>query len=180
MPSMSDFTIAFRVAAPGEVARAIAIDNACEAQFAELGVVFELTADHPYVVAERETWRRAAERGDLQFATLRGEAIGFTVLAELDALAYLEQLSVLPAHGRRGIGRALLERACEAKRAAGARDIWLTTYDHIPWNRPFYERAGFRRVEERDCGSELRATLAAQRGALPQPERRIAMRRPLG
>jgi len=44
---------------------------------------------------------------------------------------------------RRGVGSALLTAAENSVRAGGARALWLTTYDHLPSNRPFYERAGY-------------------------------------
>jgi GNAT superfamily N-acetyltransferase len=72
----------------------------------------------------------------------------------------LEQLSVAPPSMRRGIGRALLERVRET---VGHERVWLTTYDHLPWNRPFYERFGFARAPDADHGPELREALAEQR-----------------
>ncbi len=58
--------------------------------------------------------------------------------------AHLEQLSVHPEHGRRGIGRALLRAACAWAADAGYRELTLATYrDAVPWNGPFYASEGF-------------------------------------
>lgn len=59
--------------------------------------------------------------------------------------AHLEQLSVLlPGHGRRGVGTALVRAACEEARWEGHRSISLCTFRDAPWNGPFYRRLGFR------------------------------------
>jgi hypothetical protein len=54
--------------------------------------------------------------------------------------------------------------------------LLLTTYEHLPWNAPFYERHGFHRLREEELGPELSAALAFERAHLPLPERRIASR----
>lgn len=53
--------------------------------------------------------------------------------------------------------------------------LWLTTYDNVPWNRPWYERLGFARVGDAHCGPELRSILAEERAALPSADARVAM-----
>jgi len=69
--------------------------------------------------------------------------VGFAVLERLDGAVHLEQLSVHPAHGRRGVGGALVAAALEEARAAGAERVTLCTYAGVPWNGPFYARHGF-------------------------------------
>lgn len=103
----------------------------------------------------------------------------FDLVQRAGDLAYLEQLSVRPEYGRRGLGASLLESACDHCRRRGDAELWLTTYAHLPWNRPFYERHGFRGVPDAQCNQVVRALLAEQRNALPDPAQRIAMRRRL-
>ena len=67
-----------------------------------------------------------------------GQAIG---IAEID---------VLPEHGRRGIGAALLEHACAWARSAGYRRVDLGTLGDVAWNAPFYARHGFAVVDKDD------------------------------
>ncbi len=55
----------------------------------------------------------------------------------------MEQLSVLPEHCRRGHGRALVEAAKNEARRRGYEWLSLRTYAEVPWNGPFYARAGF-------------------------------------
>jgi GNAT superfamily N-acetyltransferase len=67
-------------------------------------------------------------------------------LCRIDAAgegAHLEQLSVHPDHGRRGIGRALLRAGCAWAAANGYEELTLVTYRDVPWNGPFYASEGF-------------------------------------
>jgi GNAT superfamily N-acetyltransferase len=72
---------------------------------------------------------------------------GFAALELLDGAVHLEQLSVHPAHGRQGIGGALLAAVVEQARQHGADRVTLTTYADVPWNGPFYARHGWRPVD---------------------------------
>jgi GNAT superfamily N-acetyltransferase len=168
-----------RAATGDELDKAIAIDEAAGLLFIEAGLTIDLPGDHPFVVAERESWRRAIERGQLWFACHAADPIGFSALGRAGDLAYLEQLAVRPEHGRRGVGSMLLDAACAHTRQSGASELWLTTYAHLGWNKPYYERHGFTVVAESRCSPELRAHLQAQRATLPAPEQRIAMVRTL-
>jgi len=62
----------------------------------------------------------------------------------------IAEIDVLPSHGRRGIGAALLEHACDWARAAGYRRVDLGTLADVPWNAPFYARHGFTAVDKND------------------------------
>lgn len=69
--------------------------------------------------------------------------VGFVHVRELDGHAHLEQLSVSPAYGRRGIGRSLVHAALDRARDRGHGAITLRTYVDVPWNAPFYASCGF-------------------------------------
>ncbi|NUO72505.1 MAG: 4-(cytidine 5'-diphospho)-2-C-methyl-D-erythritol kinase [Frateuria sp.] len=62
----------------------------------------------------------------------------------------IAEIDVLPAHGRRGIGAALLEHACGWARAAGYARVDLGTLADVPWNAPFYAKHGFAVVDKTD------------------------------
>jgi ribosomal protein S18 acetylase RimI-like enzyme len=94
------------------------------------------------------------------------------VLGFVDGAPYLDQLSVHPRMMRRGIGRMLVSQALTWSES---KNLWLTTYSHLAWNRPYYERYGFTVIPEIECGPELQQILALQRAALPIPEKRVAM-----
>ena len=99
---------------------------------------------------------------------------GFAVLEQLDGAVHLEQLSVDPGHGRRGIGAALLAAAVNEARRNGADRITLLTYADIPWNAPWYARHGWRETTE--LGPGLRALRQREKElGLDRHGRRVAM-----
>jgi len=71
----------------------------------------------------------------------------------------------------------LLTHAAAWASAAGSSALWLTTYAHLPFNRRYYERHGYRVVPEAEWGPEIRHHLSEQRRYLPAPKERVAMRR---
>jgi ribosomal protein S18 acetylase RimI-like enzyme len=60
--------------------------------------------------------------------------------------AYVEDLAVIAARRRRGIGRALMEAAAEWARARGAEELLLTVWAGNRAAAAFYERLGYRAV----------------------------------
>lgn len=122
--------------------------------------------------------RLAHDRGDVFVAVdARDAPIGFYMLAVLDGEAHLYELDVHPDHGRKGIGRQLLESAAETMRARGHAGLTLTTFREVPWNRPFYESAGFVVVEP--SGPEMLATIAQEESWGLDFSQRCVMRREL-
>jgi GNAT superfamily N-acetyltransferase len=105
--------------------------------------------------------------------------VGFALAGVVGDNAHLDELDVHPAHGQRGIGTALVEAVCAWAKAAGYHAITLTTLRQIPWNAPWYQRLGFRVLEENELSAALRDLLREeiQRG-LPV-DQRVAMRREL-
>jgi GNAT superfamily N-acetyltransferase len=108
------------------------------------------------------------------------ELLGFAALGILDGEGYLEQLSVRMHAMRQGIGTALVAAVERMAETVRARTLWLTTYGHLPWNRPFYERAGFSIVPAEQWGSEITQELLFQRRLLPETDERVVMRKALG
>jgi GNAT superfamily N-acetyltransferase len=102
-------------------------------------------------------------------------------LCRIDALAdgaHLEQLSVHPDHGRRGIGRALLRAGCAWAAARGYGELTLATYRDVPWNGPFYASEGF--VEIGAVDDWMRAHgLPPEEPVMTRFGARVLMRRPL-
>ncbi len=72
--------------------------------------------------------------------------VGFALTAFLDRALHIHELDVAPPHGRRGLGRRLIDAACAFARAEGVPAVTLSTFRDIPWNGPFYATAGFREV----------------------------------
>lgn len=85
-----------------------------------------------------------AINADLSFTAHIDESpVGFVMGWLQPDSAYLAELSVDPDFGQRGIGRALVERFCEAAWAQSARCVTLSTFRDVPWNAPFYAKLGF-------------------------------------
>jgi ribosomal protein S18 acetylase RimI-like enzyme len=104
--------------------------------------------------------------------------VGFVRVEEVDGLAHVEELAVLPSHMRRGIGSALLEAACAWAAGAGYPAITLITYADVAWNGPFYAARGF--VEVDALTPELAELRDWERTVgLDAIGRRIVMRRAL-
>jgi len=169
-----------RPARADEIAVLSALDDDASKLFAEHGLPIELSADHAFARAELARWQRCAQLGQAFLAVDEsGEALGFAALDVVDGAPYLEQLDVRRAAMRRGIGARLLAHSADWARSVGGEELWLTTYGHLPFNRPYYERHGYELVPEALCGPGIRAHLDEQRKYLPAPEQRVAMRRRL-
>jgi ribosomal protein S18 acetylase RimI-like enzyme len=69
--------------------------------------------------------------------------------------AYLEELYVIPAQRRQGIGRALLEASIKAARKAGANHFELTTGETDTEARALYESRGFTNREGAPDGPRM-------------------------
>ena len=120
-----------------------------------------------------EAFELARDEGLLWVAEASGEAVGFVLLCRLDGHLHVREMDVVPELARRGIGRALMDAALEHARASGVREITLTTFEHLPWNRRFYERHGFVVVSDADAPPPVVRELRAERAA--GLRRRVAM-----
>jgi GNAT superfamily N-acetyltransferase len=86
----------------------------------------------------------------------RDQPIGYLLLRVLDESGHIEQVSVVPQHGRQGVGSSLLRHVTGWARARGLTALTLTTFADVPWNVPFYARLGFRVVPDDALSSSLR------------------------
>lgn len=167
-----------RQASAEEIDEMVSIDLDACTLYVEAGLDADLGPEHPYSIAERACWTRCARTGNAFLASLTNDVpVGLLVMDRIDDVPYLEQVSVRRAAMGQGLGRRLLEHAIQW---AGREPLWLTTYAHVPWNRPFYERHGFVIIPESACPAGVVAILSDQRRALPAPGERIAMRRAVG
>jgi 4-diphosphocytidyl-2-C-methyl-D-erythritol kinase len=83
--------------------------------------------------------------------------VGMVIASVREGEGYVEEMDVLPAHGRRGLGGRLLERACAWAQAQGHAAITLSTFRDVPWNGPFYRKHGFRDLQPAAWTPGLRA-----------------------
>lgn len=106
-----------------------------------------------------ESHQRALEVGGLLVACVGDKPVGFASAEPQSEAWHLFLLAVLPEWGRKGIGRALLDRVIANASANAASSLSLTTFAHIPWNGPFYQSAGFSLLEYRQCPQYLKDLL---------------------
>jgi predicted N-acetyltransferase YhbS len=78
----------------------------------------------------------------------QGLVVGFAITREVDDTIYLQEMDVDPAHGRRGLGAALVETVCDWAQLQGYGAISLSTFRDLPWNAPFYAKLGFQMLDE--------------------------------
>jgi GNAT superfamily N-acetyltransferase len=169
--------ITIRTALPSDIDALHAIDGDASKLFAAHGLHIDLAPDHPFVLSEVARWLRAIELGRAFLALDEsGMGVGFAAVDILDGEPYLDQLAVRVAAMRRGIGGRLLAHSADWGRAAGGSFIWLTTYDHVPFNRPYYEQRGYVVVPDAACGPGILHHLDEQRQHLPDAVHRVAMR----
>jgi GNAT superfamily N-acetyltransferase len=107
------------------------------------------------------------------------DVVGFALASVVGENAHLDELDVVPDHGRRGIGTALVEAFLRWARDSGFPGATLTTLRHVPWNAPFYQRFGFRVLETRELSRELSELLRQEIERGLPAENRVAMYMPI-
>lgn len=123
----------------------------------------------------------AAQRAGLLWVALEpeGAPVGFAVASVGGRRLHLDELDVLPAHGRNGIGSALIEAVEDHALKSDCIEITLTTFRDVPWNAPFYARVGFEAIAENELDAELARRLSDETTLGLERSRRVAMRKPL-
>jgi len=106
-----------------------------------------------------------------------GRPVGYLLLDVVDGAGHVEQVSVHPDHGRRGVGRALLAHAQLWAGQQGFRALTLTTFADVPWNAPLYSRLGYRMLQAHEQGPQLRALRRQEAAVGLDAWPRVAMRR---
>lgn len=105
--------------------------------------------------------------------------IAYLIALWVDGVVHIEQVSVDPAHAGHGLGAALIEHVAGWARERGSAALTLTTFAEVPWNAPYYERLGFRRLADSDLTPGLRAIRAEEAAHGLDEWPRLAMRRDL-
>jgi 4-diphosphocytidyl-2-C-methyl-D-erythritol kinase len=145
-----------RLARHGEEERLPDIERRAASLFSGHEAEVGFSAGHIPHVNTVDTLTRANQDGRLWVAAdADGAPVGFALVSELGLFAHLEELDVLPEHGRKGLGGALLEVVCEWAFTRGFSAVTLSTFRDVPWNAPFYSRRGFVVVDPSEQPREL-------------------------
>lgn len=163
-----------RSAHPAESARLQDVERRAAVRFDDHGLG-ELFAA---IVTPEAELKAGASDGRLWAAVdARDEPVGFALACQVGGNAHLDELDVLPEHGRRGIGAALVERVLSWAVERELKAVTLTTLQHIPWNAPFYSQMGFEVLAENALSDALRDLLRAEVARGLPADGRVAMLR---
>jgi GNAT superfamily N-acetyltransferase len=104
-----------------------------------------------------------------------GDVIGFALASFSAGRAHLEEVDVVPAHGRRGVGSALVTTVERWATAQGCGELTLTTYADVPFNAEWYAKIGFAALPDDAIDDALRRLMDAEDAAGLARSRRVAM-----
>ncbi len=170
---MPDYVI--RRATAADIVHLPSVEKRAAAMFtdwlAETGLTRELMGE----VSSIEEFAEAQQRGHLWVAVADRSPVGFALVELLGPAVHLEELDVVPEHGRRGIGLRLLETVCAWAMAAGHPSVTLSTFTAVPWNAPFYQRHGFHVVKPADVSPQHVALVDAERARGLRTDLRVLM-----
>ncbi|WP_340621149.1 GNAT family N-acetyltransferase [Xenorhabdus siamensis] len=85
--------------------------------------------------------------------------IGFILVKPLDDGLHIFELSVHGDWQRKGIGKALIETVIQVAKQRKLQSVTLTTFRHVSWNAPFYQRLGFSILEPQQMSEALKQIL---------------------
>ncbi|MFE3174000.1 GNAT family N-acetyltransferase [Amycolatopsis sp. NPDC059090] len=141
-----------RLAAPADLSVLPDLERAAGEPFRTVGMA-EIADDAPPSVEDLAVFQ---SEGRCWVWDDDGVIAAYVLAEEVDGFGHVEQVSLLPSHARRGLGRALIETVGAWATERGLSGLTLTTFAEVPWNAPYYERLGFRVLADEDLGPALR------------------------
>jgi GNAT superfamily N-acetyltransferase len=106
--------------------------------------------------------------------------VGFLSAEAMGGGLHLWEMAVRQDRQGRGLGRRLLAEARDLALARGLNGLTLTTFRDVAWNAPFYERQGFRVIQDDALAPWMIDILIGEIDRGLPGERRCAMRLDLG
>jgi GNAT superfamily N-acetyltransferase len=149
-----------RPARADEIGGLPALEASGGVPFRELGM--DLVAEFP---PPHEDVFEAARRDGHLLVAADDRVRGFVLLEIVDNCLHVEQITVAPDFGRRGIGAALMRAAVDLARAEGFGRMTLTTYRDVPFNGPFYASLGWQPIPAAELTDGLRGIRDQERAA---------------
>ncbi len=124
--------------------------------------------------------KEALEQGLLLVAIENGDTpVGFVATEKKGHYLHILEIDVLPRVQRQGIGSALLDKVIEIAIKLNLQWVSLTTFSHLPWNAPWYEKKGFLKIETEKMPGFLADILLTEKEIGLNPDNRVAMRKQL-
>jgi len=163
--------------AADEIPALIAVDLAASQLFAGTGLLPEAElSDH----VPAEIFEAARPGGHLFAARDRkGTPAGFVLTSLRGGTLYIDQISVHPDQGRRGLGAALVRRVFADAGDRGLKTVTLSTFRDLPWNAPFYRTLGFRELPRKQM-TDWMLEIEARQAEVMDVTKRCFMRRKAG
>lgn len=168
--------VSVRRVRPGDVGRLQAIQLAAGGIFRDIGMT--AVAERPPIPAESLSGYRQAGRAWVAVDDY-DEPVGFVIADVVDGCAYVEQVSVHPAHAGQRIGAMLIDYVGDWAARHGLPALTLIAFRGVPWNAPYYERLGFRELAAAEVTPGLAALAAAASRGAPDRLACVCMRRDL-
>ena len=165
-----------RAARPADLSALREIETAAGAIFREIDM-HEVADDEPQTITELVAYQVGGRAWVAVDAADR--PIAYLLASMVDSNAHIDQVSVHSRHARQGVGQALIEAAAVWARSRDLPALTLTTFAHVPWNAPYYERLGFHILADNQITSGLRDIRANEAARGLDSWRRVAMRRAL-
>jgi GNAT superfamily N-acetyltransferase len=137
----------------------------------------EIAGDDPLPLGELARYQQAGLAWVAVDAADR--PVAYLIAARIDAGVHVEQVSVHPDSARRRVGRSLLDHVAAQAEDEGAPALTLTTFEHVPWNAPYYLRCGFRPLTDAELTPDLRAIRRREAALGLDRWPRVCMLRPL-
>ena len=175
-PASDAGSVAIIAPEPVAIGRLIEVDRAASSLFEPTGLLspealMDTVGSDDLLSALNNGWLLAAVIDD-------APAAGFVMASRRGNGLYIDQISVDPAYGRRGIGRALMQGIENLALQNDLREMTLSTFRDLPWNAPFYAGLGFRPLRRRDL-EPFMLTIEAAQAPFMDVSRRTFMRKRL-
>jgi len=160
---MSDLPEGYTITAGqvDDIPALIAVDKAASALFTSTGLLEpETLSDH----VPAEVFESEMPLGSVFVARNQHDwAVGFALIRLRGSGLYLDQVSVHPDHGQKGIGRALVIRVLTEAERRKLPHVNLSTFRDIAWNGPFYASLGFKEIPREKLEPYMREIEEAQK-----------------
>ncbi|MEM6625164.1 MAG: GNAT family N-acetyltransferase [Pseudomonadota bacterium] len=136
-----------RAARADEVEAMQRIDIASSELFRDTGLIDFGAGDGPLEAIPETRLRQGLGEMLVWVAADEADAaVGFALCADRGDDLYLDQISVMPDHGRRGLGARLTRRVIQEAETRSYKRVSLSTFRKVPWNGPFYKKLGFKEI----------------------------------